>query len=95
MTDLTSYTDQLITWRRHLHQHPELSFEEHGTVAYIEAELRARGFAISDTEWGTVAKHLVEVEPGGADRLDGVLQAITHGALTSGEAGETWTEAPA
>lgn len=42
MTDLTSYTDQLITWRRHLHQHPELSFEEHGTVAYIEAELRAR-----------------------------------------------------
>ncbi|MDY0114499.1 IMPACT family protein [Corynebacterium xerosis] len=61
----------------------------------VEAELRARGFAISDTEWGTVAKHLVEVEPGGADRLDGVLQAITHGALTSGEAGETWTEAPA
>lgn len=61
----------------------------------VEAELRARGFAISDTVWGTVAKHLVEVEPGGADRLDGVLQAITHGALTSGEAGETWTEAPA
>ena len=61
----------------------------------VEAELRARGFAISDTEWGTVAKHLVEVEPGSADRLDGVLQAITHGALTSGEAGETWTEAPA
>ena len=61
----------------------------------VEAELRARGFVISDTEWGTVAKHLVEVEPGSADRLDGVLQAITHGALTSGEAGETWTEAPA
>ena len=58
----------------------------------VESELRARGFVISDTEWGTVAKHLVEIEPGHADRLDGVLQAITHGALTSGEAGETWTE---
>ena len=60
----------------------------------VESELRARGFVISDTEWGTVAKHLVEIEPGHADRLDGVLQAITHGALTSGEAGETWTEEP-
>lgn len=60
----------------------------------VEAELRARGFTIADTEWGTVVKHRVEVEPGGADRLDGVLQAITHGALTSREAGETWTETP-
>ncbi|MFD5867645.1 YigZ family protein [Corynebacterium sp. NPDC060344] len=58
----------------------------------IEAELRARGFEISETEWGAVVTHLVEVEPGGADRLDGVLQALTHGALASDEAGETWTE---
>ncbi len=36
------YLDQLIDWRRHLHQYPELSFEEHETVAYIEAELRNR-----------------------------------------------------
>ncbi|WP_295628832.1 YigZ family protein [uncultured Corynebacterium sp.] len=60
----------------------------------VEAELRARGFVIADTEWGTVAKHRVEVAPGGAAELDGVLQAITHGTLTSDEAGEAWTETP-
>src|SRR5690606_38715442 len=30
-------------WRRHLHQHPELSFQEHETTAFIEAKLRAFG----------------------------------------------------
>ena len=32
--------DQLTAWRRHLHQHPELSFEEVETANYIEAELK-------------------------------------------------------
>ena len=31
---------QLVTWRRHLHQHPEVSFQEHQTAAYIAGELR-------------------------------------------------------
>ena len=30
---------QLQTWRRHLHQHPEVSFQEHETAAYIAGEL--------------------------------------------------------
>jgi amidohydrolase len=43
MTDETlPYLDRLVTWRRHLHQYPELSFEEHGTAAYIAAELAGR-----------------------------------------------------
>lgn len=41
-TDAAPYLDQLVAWRRHLHQYPEISFEERETVAYIEAELRAR-----------------------------------------------------
>lgn len=40
MDDAQPYLDQLVAWRRHLHQYPEVSFEEHETVAYIEAELR-------------------------------------------------------
>lgn len=39
---LAPYVDELVSWRRHLHQYPELSFEEHETVAYIEAQLRER-----------------------------------------------------
>ena len=31
---------QLVTWRRHLHQHPEVSFQEQQTAAYIAGELR-------------------------------------------------------
>lgn len=32
---------QLIRWRRHLHQHPEPSFEEHQTQQYLLSELHA------------------------------------------------------
>lgn len=33
----------LIRWRRHVHQHPELSYQESETAAYVEAELRKMG----------------------------------------------------
>lgn len=42
MTDTANYLDQLVGWRRHLHQYPEISFEEHETVAYIRSELASR-----------------------------------------------------
>lgn len=32
-----------VAWRRHLHQHPELSFEEHQTMAYVSARLTQLG----------------------------------------------------
>ena len=31
---------QIVQWRRHLHRHPELSFQETATTAYIEAQLK-------------------------------------------------------
>jgi amidohydrolase len=34
---------QAIAWRRHLHSHPELSFEEHETSRFVEETLRAIG----------------------------------------------------
>lgn len=33
-----------VSTRRHLHQHPELSFQEKETAAFIERELRAMGY---------------------------------------------------
>ena len=35
--------DDLVADRRHLHANPELSFQEHGTAAYIKARLAAYG----------------------------------------------------
>lgn len=37
------YTIDVITWRRHLHAHPELSYQEFETVKYVEAQLRSFG----------------------------------------------------
>ena len=34
---------KLIEWRRHMHQHPEISFEEVETTAYLECILREMG----------------------------------------------------
>src|SRR5690625_4360100 len=33
--------DQIISWRRYLHQHPELSFEEIETAKFIEEKLKS------------------------------------------------------
>lgn len=35
--------DQLKTWRRHLHQHPELSFQEFETAKYVSSILESIG----------------------------------------------------
>ena len=37
------HSDEVIGWRRHLHQHPELSRAEHSTTAFIAETLRSYG----------------------------------------------------
>ena len=36
-------TEQIIKWRRYLHKHPELGFEEIETAKFIEKELTSFG----------------------------------------------------
>ena len=43
----------VVAWRRHLHAHPELSFQEHGTAAYIADRLRALGIEVRTGIAGT------------------------------------------
>ena len=38
-------SDEVIVNRRHLHAHPELSFSEHETAAFVKARLEAMGIA--------------------------------------------------
>ncbi len=38
-----SAVPDIVAWRRHLHAHPELSFEEHETARFVEERLREFG----------------------------------------------------
>lgn len=38
--------ERMIEWRRHLHAHPELSFQEHSTAAFVAEILKAEGIEI-------------------------------------------------
>ncbi len=40
---IAAYAEEMKGWRRHLHQHPELSFDCVNTAAWIEARLREIG----------------------------------------------------
>ena len=40
---IAAYAEEMKGWRRHLHQHPELSFDCHETAAFIAARLREIG----------------------------------------------------
>lgn len=44
----SQYADDTVSFRRHIHAHPELSFQEHETASYIAERLR--GFGLSPTE---------------------------------------------
>lgn len=43
----------VIAIRRHLHMHPEMSFEEHSTAAYVKKELQAMGIPFDEGLAGT------------------------------------------
>jgi len=38
----------MLRWRRHLHAHPELSFQEHNTVAYVAEVLKGEGLEVRE-----------------------------------------------
>ncbi len=38
--------EEMVGWRRHMHQHPELSFEEEKTARYIQGKLQSFGLEV-------------------------------------------------
>ena len=48
-----TYEEQLKSIRHHLHEYPELSFEEYQTAAYIRESLSKMGIAIAEGFSGT------------------------------------------
>lgn len=44
---VTPVHEQVIEWRRHLHRHPEVSFHEHETAAFVASTLEELGVEVS------------------------------------------------
>jgi len=40
--------ESMVQWRRHLHRHPELSFQERSTASFVADILRAEGIAVRE-----------------------------------------------
>ena len=56
---MATVDEDVVAWRRHLHRHPELSFEEHETAAFVAATLVGLGGALEverPTETSVVAR---------------------------------------
>lgn len=49
-----------VAWRRHLHAHPELSFQEHQTAVYVAKALKEMGIAVQEGVADTGVVGLVE-----------------------------------
>jgi hippurate hydrolase len=47
VSDLLPLHDELAGIRHHIHQHPELAFNEHGTAEYVGGLLRGWGYAVT------------------------------------------------
>jgi amidohydrolase len=63
--------EQIVGWRRHVHQHPELSFREHETARYIAQTLQEMGIDVqTEVSQTGVVGHIGHGSPGIALRAD-------------------------
>jgi hypothetical protein len=56
---IADYTADMTAWRRHLHQHPELAFDCHGTAAFIVDRLRE--FGVDEIHEGIATSGIVAI----------------------------------
>jgi aminobenzoyl-glutamate utilization protein A len=69
--------DDVVAWRRHLHRHPEPSFEEHGTSAFVAEVLGAMpGLAVERPTPTSVVARLRTGRPGPVVALRADLDAL-------------------
>jgi amidohydrolase len=69
--------DEVVAWRRHLHAHPELSFQEHETAAFVAAQLGALdGVEVSRPTATGVLARIAGGRPGPALAIRADLDAL-------------------
>jgi amidohydrolase len=68
--------DDVIAWRRHLHRHPEISFEEHETSAWIADKLASFGLEVERPTETSVLARLGSGRPGPTVALRADIDAL-------------------
>ncbi len=64
----------------------------HADAGRLEADLRNRGIAVTDTDYGAAVTYTLAVAPGGRAELESTLASLTAGAVVPREAGTSWVE---
>ncbi|CUJ95478.1 putative hydrolase YxeP [Shimia thalassica] len=59
LNSIAAYADEMKTWRRHLHAHPELEFDCHETAAFVAERLRE--FGVDEIHEGIATSGLVAI----------------------------------
>lgn len=59
---IADFAPEMTAWRRHLHQHPELSFACHKTAAFVAERLRA--FGVDEIHEGIATTGIVAIIEG-------------------------------
>ncbi|WP_372617449.1 M20 aminoacylase family protein [Falsiroseomonas sp.] len=62
--DLSPLLPTMTEWRRDLHRHPELGFQEHRTAAFVAASLRGFGIEVAEGLAGTGVVGTLRGRPG-------------------------------
>jgi amidohydrolase len=68
--------EDVVAWRRHLHRHPEISFEEHETSAWVADRLASFGLAVERPTATSVLARLSSGKPGPTVALRADIDAL-------------------
>ncbi len=85
---VAEWQDEIAGWRRHLHQNPELGFQEHETARFVADRLRA--FGVDEVHTGIARTGVVGVVRGAAQGRAIALRADMDALPIREESGAPW-----
>jgi amidohydrolase len=83
-----AFHDEMAGWRRHLHQNPELGFEEHETAAFVADKLKS--FGVDEVHIGIAGTGIVGLLRAGTGERSIGLRADLDALPIREETGLPW-----
>ncbi|MBU2959003.1 M20 aminoacylase family protein [Paracoccus sp. 1_MG-2023] len=85
---IADFADDMTAWRRHMHRHPELSFDCHATAAFIAERLRE--FGVDEIHEGIAQSGIVAIIRGRSEGSTVGLRADIDALPMSETTGAEW-----